>query len=214
MAHPPNGDGGSPILLEARALACERGDRLLFANLNFSLAAHALLQVEGQNGAGKTSLLRILCGLALPSAGSVCWRGQALGVRREEFLSELAYLGHHHGVKGALTPEENLAVARGLAHPALAIAEALRTVGLLPYHDHPCQELSAGQRRRVALARLLTVRATLWILDEPFTSLDRAGVRMVEMLLQAHLAAGGAAVVVTHQPIQLDGIVQRLSLDA
>ncbi len=206
----------SAPLLEACGLACERGDRILFENLHFSVPAGAMLHIEGRNGAGKTSLLRILCGLAQPMAGTVHWRGRSVGRWREAFLAEVSYVGHHHGVKGSLTPEENLAVARGLAiaHPTVDIAETLRCVGLAAYCDHPCQELSAGQRRRVALARLLAVRTSLWILDEPLTSLDRAGVRMVEGMLHTHLAAGGAVVVVTHHPLQLDGMpVQRISLD-
>jgi len=205
------------VLLEACSLSCERGDRLLFTHLNFSLSSGAMVQVEGRNGAGKTSLLRILCGLAQSGTGTVQWRGRDIHRWRPEFLSEVLYLGHHHGVKGLLTPEENLRVAQGLCvvHPTVGITEALRQVGLAHFYDQPCQSLSAGQRRRVALARLLTTRATLWILDEPFTSLDRAGVRMVEAMLHTHLAAGGAAVITTHHPVQMDSYpVQGVNLDS
>ncbi|CAK0741364.1 cytochrome c maturation protein A [Gammaproteobacteria bacterium] len=216
MVFQPNLEGERMALLEVCHLSCERGDRQLFTNLDFSLNSGAMVQVEGRNGAGKTSLLRILCGLAQPSTGTVQWRGRDIRRWRSEFLSEVLYLGHHHGVKGSLTPEENLKVARGLgvAHPTIGINEALRQVGLGHFYDHPCQGLSAGQRRRVALARLLTIQATLWILDEPFTSLDRAGVQMVEAMLHSHLAAGGAAVITTHHPVRMDGYpVQGVNLD-
>ena len=213
---PLTADGAPPVLLEASGLACERGDRLLFEDLHFSLGAGAMVQIEGRNGAGKTSLLRILCGLAQPSTGTVRWRGREIGRWRQEFLAEVSYIGHHHGVKGTLTPTENVTIARGLgvAHPTVQIADALQEVGLAAFYDYPCQELSAGQRRRVALARLQAMRTCLWVLDEPFTSLDRAGVRMVESMLSTHLTAGGAVVIVTHHPLQMDGYpVQRLSLD-
>lgn len=203
-------------LLETLNLACERGERQLFTELNFTLEAGSMLQIEGRNGAGKTSLLRILCGLATPNSGVVRWRGCDIQQQRQEFLAEVLYLGHHHGVKGALTPEENLQVARGLgvAHPTIGISEALQQVGLAHFADHPCQGLSAGQRRRVALARLLTTSASLWILDEPFTSLDRTGVRMVEGMLRNYLMLGGAVVITTHHPVQMDNYpVQGLNLD-
>ncbi|CAK0748463.1 cytochrome c maturation protein A [Gammaproteobacteria bacterium] len=211
-----NVEGNRVALLEAYNLSCERGDRLLFEHLGFSLEPGAMVQIEGHNGAGKTSLLRILCGLAQPSAGVVRWRGRDIHCQRQEFLSEVLYLGHHHGVKGLFTPEENLKISIGLgvAHPTLSIREALIQVGLDKFHDYPCQSLSAGQRRRVALARLLTTQTNLWILDEPFTSLDRSGVRMVEVMLRAHLATGGAAVITTHHPVKMDDYpVQKVNLD-
>jgi heme exporter protein A len=189
---------------------------MLFVGLNFTLNSGAMVQIEGRNGAGKTSLLRILCGLAQPSTGTVYWRGSDIHHQRQEFLSEVSYLGHHHGVKGTLTPEENLRFACGLeaSHPTVGIADALQQVGLKNFHDHPCQGLSAGQRRRVALARLLTTKTVLWILDEPFTSLDHAGSRMVEKMLRTHLSSGGAAVITTHHPVQMDDYpVQGVNLD-
>ena len=195
----------SPVLLEACDLTCERGERRLFHQLNLRLAAGAMIQLEGRNGAGKTSLLRLLCGLAQPQDGTVLWRGQDIRRHRLEFLAEVLYLGHHHGVKDFLTPEENLRVTLGLvvSDPAVSIRDALTRVGLADFYDQPAHELSAGQRRRVALARLLVTRATLWVLDEPFTSLDKVGVKMVEAMLQQHLDRGGAAIITTHHPVSM-----------
>jgi heme exporter protein A len=198
---------GAPLTLEARALACERGERLLFADLDLRLASGAMLQVEGHNGSGKTSLLRILCGLAQPLEGRVLWCGKDIRRHRHDYLNHVAYLGHANGIKGELTPLENLRIAQGLGHPdpQVSATEALERVGLADFDDAPCHTLSAGQRRRVALAHLLAVRTPLWVLDEPFTSLDRRGVAMVEGLLRGHLDRGGMAVVTTHHPMDLGG---------
>jgi heme exporter protein A len=205
----------STTLLEARGLECIRGDRILFTNLSFKLSAGTALRVEGPNGAGKTSLLRILCGLSLPSEGEVCWRGGDITKLMSEFLDEVAYVGHIHGVKGDLTPLENLDIARSLAGIAQEItsAEALAVLGLEGYEDLPCRMLSAGQRRRVALARLLVVSARLWILDEPYTALDTTGIATVEVLITEHLISGGVAVFTSHQPITLgDQPIDHISL--
>ncbi len=189
--------------LTAENLACERGGRLLFSGLDIHLEAGNLMLVEGTNGSGKTSLLRILCGLAQPSEGVVRWRGEEIGKARERFCAELMYLGHNHGVKGDLTPYENLRIARDLAgaKSAVTLDEALDDAGLAGFEDVPARTLSAGQRRRVALARLLVVRARLWVLDEPFTALDAHGVLLVEKMLDRHLQQGGMALVSTHQPV-------------
>lgn len=204
----------SPIL-EARSLECIRGDRILFTNLSFALNAGTALQVEGPNGAGKTSLLRILCGLSLPSEGEVRWQGEDIRKTRSEFLDEVAYVGHIHGVKGDLTSLENLDIARSLGGTAQGIStvDALAMLGLGGYEDLPCRMLSAGQRRRVALARLLVVEARLWILDEPFTALDTTGIATVEVLITEHLISGGVAVLTSHQPITLgDQTTDHISL--
>jgi heme exporter protein A len=200
--------------LEAEGLCCERDERRLFEGLGFSLAAGELLLVEGENGAGKTSLLRILCGLAEPAEGAVRWRGAPLADDRAGFGAELFYLGHLPAVKLDLTPEENLGFAAGLRHEAApaAIAAALAEVGLYGYEDQPARTLSAGQRRRVSLAGLCLTRAPLWILDEPFTALDKAGIAWLQGRLAAHLDAGGLVVMTTHQPLELGRPVRRLVL--
>lgn len=194
-------------MLEARALQCVRDDRVLFQDLSFAVAAGTVLEVEGHNGSGKTSLLRILCGLALPGAGEIRWRGRPLGQDRGGYFTEMAYQGHNHGVKLELTPLENLRVARALKPPRAEPDPwlALERVGLQGYEDVPARMLSAGQCRRVALARLLTTHATLWILDEPFTAIDKHGVAQIEELIIDHVRGGGAAVLTTHHKARLDG---------
>jgi len=203
-------------LLSVHGLGCEKGGRILFSDVGFSLSPGQLLQIEGQNGAGKTSLLRILCGLARPNAGVISWRGQEMGQTRALFLSETSYLGHLHGVKGTLTSIENLRVVLGLGslRSEVKISEALKQVGLANFRNSLCHTLSAGQRRRVALARLLITRSTLWILDEPFTALDRSGIQMVEGMLHEHLSKGGTVAMTTHQPVRLEGhTIQSLILE-
>lgn len=193
---PPHG-------LAARGLACVRDDRILFENLDFDLTPGQILQVEGHNGSGKTSLLRILCGLALPAEGTVYWNGQDILQDRLRYQAELAYLGHAHGVKAELTALENLRLSLALRnHPPLDLAEVLARVGLRGFEDVPARALSAGQQRRVSLARLLLSQAQVWILDEPFTSLDKAGIAYVESLLAEHEARGGMAALTSHHPVR------------
>lgn len=204
-------------ILEVSGLECLRGERTLFTHLSFTLASGMALQVEGPNGAGKTSLLRILCGLSLPSEGVVRWQGDDIRRIRAEFIDELVYIGHSHGVKGDLTPLENLDIARSLGGTSTGIssAEALAVLGLAGYEDLPCRLLSAGQRRRVALARLLVVEARLWILDEPYTALDTSGIATVERLIAGHLTSGGLAVLTSHQALTLGNrAIGRLRLSA
>lgn len=200
--------------LSVEGLACERDERVLLEGLGFALASGELLLVEGENGAGKTSLLRLLCGLAEPAQGRVLWRGRALADCRGEYAAELFYLGHLSGVKLDLSPEENLGFAAGLRQGVAAaeIAAALAQVGLYGYEDQPARTLSAGQRRRVALAGLCLTRAPLWILDEPFTALDKAGIAWLQGRLAAHLDGGGLVIMTTHQPLELGRAVRRLAL--
>jgi heme exporter protein A len=194
-----------PVPLEVQDLECERGDRTLFSGLGFRVGRGEVLQVEGANGSGKTSLLRILCGLALPTQGVVLWRGMDIQRVRSQYFAELAYLGHVPAVKEDLTPLENLRMARvlGRARDDLSLDEALERMGLFGFEDVPARTLSAGQRRRVALARLLVRQAGLWVLDEPFTALDRKGRENVESTLADHTQRGGAAVISTHHAINL-----------
>lgn len=196
-------------MLFADNLACERGERLLFKNLGFELGEGEALLVRGGNGHGKTSLLRILCGLSQPAAGEVRWRGQPISSEHELYCREMVYLGHANGIKDDLTPLENLRLVAALDGRDLdaPVAEAaLEQVGLSRCMDFPTRILSFGQRRRVALAGLMTAGALLWILDEPLTGLDIHGVAMVEKLIRDHVVAGGMAIMTTHQPLVLEGV--------
>ncbi|KAF0100409.1 MAG: heme exporter protein CcmA [bacterium] len=201
-------------LLSVHDLACARGERLLFKDMNFTVGAGELLLVQGGNGQGKTSLLRLLTGLARPEAGEIRWRGEPIGKCRDLFHAEMIYLGHANGVKDDLDPIENLRFAEGLQGRAFERERAidlLQRLGLSRCLDLPCRVLSFGQRRRVALSALLLADAKLWILDEPLTGLDVHAVALMEGLIRDHLAAGGMAVATTHQALNLEGVkVQRL----
>jgi heme exporter protein A len=195
-------------------LACERSERLLFKGLSFGLSASQLLLVQGGNGQGKTSLLRLLTGLGRPDAGEVRWRGESIARCRDRYHREMAYLGHANGIKDDLTPVENLRFHVALHGRPFEQAQALDTLkrlGLSRCLDLPCRALSFGQRRRVALSALLLAGASLWILDEPLTGLDVTAVALVEGLIRDHLNAGGMVVATTHQVMNLAGVdVQRL----
>lgn len=188
-------------MLEAADLRCERGGRVLFERLSFRLAAGEFLRVSGANGSGKTSLLRVLCGLLTPSRGSVRWKGEPVAALREEYARQLVYLGHAPAVKGDLTAEENLSIACTLAGVAAsrdAVKSALARFALPD--DVPVRRLSQGQRRRAALARLaLSGGVPLWLLDEPFAALDAEGIERLGALLSGHAEKGGAIVFTTHQ---------------
>jgi heme exporter protein A len=189
--------------LEAVALACERDWRLLFEQLELRLEKGQMLQISGPNGSGKTSLLRLLCGLMQPTAGQILLQGQPLESQRSELARNLLWIGHAAGIKGLLTPEENLAWLCALHQPAdrEAIWQALAQVGLRGFEDVPCHTLSAGQQRRVALARLYLAPPPLWILDEPFTALDKHGVAQLEGHLARHCEQGGLVVLTTHHTL-------------
>jgi heme exporter protein A len=204
-------------LLAIVDLECLRGDNLLFTGLNFQLNPGQLLQIEGANGSGKTSLLRILAGLSLASEGEVRWEGLDILKQRAVYFSQMAYLGHTLGVKSDLSPLENLRMdlaLSGIAFDADAVCRVLDRVGLFGREDMPARALSAGQKQRVALARLLACPAKLWIMDEPFTALDASGVGLVRSLLEAHLQQGGMAVLTSHQAVEVRGDVVRLDLSA
>ncbi|MCF5473959.1 cytochrome c biogenesis heme-transporting ATPase CcmA [Pseudomonas syringae] len=192
----------SPFL-QAKALACERDWRVLFENLDLQLRAGEMLQVSGPNGCGKTSLLRVLCGLMQPTAGQVLLNGQPLDRQRAEPGRNLLWIGHAPALKDLLTPLENLAWLCALHQPASAdaIVQALGSVGLTGFEDAPCHTLSAGQQRRVALARLYLPGPPLWMLDEPFTALDRQGITQLENHLAEHCENGGMVVMTTHHTL-------------
>lgn len=205
----------SQPLLRAENLFCERDDRVLFDGLSLAVEAGEIVQIEGANGSGKTTLLRILSGLSNHYEGRLYWRGEPVDEVVEQFRSELLYFGHHPGVKALLTPEENLRWYQAL-HPSLEfgdIGHALEQVGLRGFEDVPCHTLSAGQHRRVSLARLYLSRAPLWILDEPFTAIDKRGVAAKEALIRRHVEQGGAVILTTHQDLQTAGRVRRINLD-
>jgi len=201
-------------LLALGRLACVRGGRSLFSGLNLQLAGGQMLHVRGANGAGKTSLLRMVCGLLLPTEGQVLWRGQPVAAQREEFGRELVYLGHGASLKDDLSPMENLVSACQLGgvhrSPRHALA-ALDAAGLGGFEHTPVRRLSQGQRRRAALARLaLTDSAPLWVLDEPFNALDAGACGWLEALLHAHLQGAGIVVLTGHQDTLLPQAQQQV----
>lgn len=193
-------------MLEVAALACRRGDRRLFVDLSFTLEPQTLLHVRGRNGSGKTTLLRVLCGLLRPDLGTIRWRGQDIDQLAEDYRRDLLYFGHLNGIKGDLTGLENLRIAAVLDQDPVdnrEIFQALHRIGLDGFEDLPTRMLSQGQKKRVALARLMLSKAPLWILDEPFTALDTDAVELLQQLIADRVAAGGAVVLTTHQQVAL-----------
>ena len=201
-------------MLTATGLSCVRGERRLFAGLDLAVGPGEWLHVQGENGAGKTSLLRILAGLSPPAAGEIYWQGEPVKALAEEFRRHLLFLGHHGAVKEELTPLENLTLAAQLDGTRLDETEALQALGrfgLRGREDLAVRFLSAGQKRRVLLARLAVRKATLWILDEPFTALDVKAVDMLSGLIVDHISGGGLAILTSHQSIPVqDGVVGKV----
>ena len=195
------------MMFEAQALECIRDDRLLFRDLSFTVGEGEVLQIEGPNGSGKTSLLRIICGLRLPESGEIHWYGEPVRGNREDYYANMVYIGHLPCIKGDLTVMENirsLLDARSQSLSREVIEAALSKVGLASYEDVPGKALSSGQRRRILLAFVHLSQAKLWILDEPLTALDVQGVALMESMILEHRAAGGSVVFTTHHGMQLD----------
>lgn len=206
---PPSHSSPSPVL-EALTLECLRGDRRLFSGISFRLEGGELLHLQGGNGSGKTTLLRILLGLTPPTSGAVTWKGEP--VKSETLRADLCYLGHQNAIKEEFTPLENLLATTYLALEAMSeddALDALEQVGLAGREDLACKYLSQGQKRRVALARLVHERRPLWILDEPFVALDTGAVTWLAGVISAHLQRGGCAVMTTHQAVDIPAATVR-----
>lgn len=203
-------------MLDVLNLECTRGDRRLFSTLNFTLQPGELLHLYGHNGSGKTTLMRTVCGLIAPSDGEVRWRGENIRSLRDEFAKDVIYIGHKNGIKDDLNGIENLRIACLLDGDPISEEtawDALERIGLNGHEDLPTKVLSQGQKKRVALARLLVSKAPLWVLDEPFTALDKAAVGLLQSVIARHVADGGMVILTTHQDVALTaGEVKQLRL--
>jgi heme exporter protein A len=211
---PVRSEGAQTAALAIQGVHVWRGDRHVLKGLSFALEAGDLVHVAGPNGTGKTTLLRVLCGLLRPEQGSVQWQGRPLAAVRADYQAQLAYASHEPALKADLTALENLRFAVGLKRRVsdAELRAELDRCGVGRCAELPARVLSAGQRRRVALARVLAMRAALWLLDEPFTNLDAHGTRFLCGLLEEHADAGGLALVVAHQELELQRRVRRLEL--
>ena len=203
-------------MLEAKDISCIRGNRELFRHLTFRVEQGTALRIHGVNGAGKTSLLRMIAGLAPIAAGRLSWGGRALSEMGDEYHAQLVFVGHANALKAHLTPCENVQLGlaiQGLSGDAVAVRAALEEEGLAVATDVPAQWLSAGQQRRVALTRTrFAAGRKLWVLDEPFSSLDDAAVARLSSRLAGHVRSGGVVVYTTHQDVRIDAPTNLLEL--
>jgi heme exporter protein A len=204
-------------ILEVNNLTCVRGERLLFSDVSFALSPGGFIQLTGPNGSGKTSLLRIVCGLLTPERGEIRWQGAQIHSLGEEYSRMITYLGHRNAVKEELNSLENLRISSGLAGCELTHSQAqqaLARVGLAGRENLLARFLSEGQRRRSAVGRLITCNTALWLLDEVLASLDHAATALIEAIIGEHLGKGGMAIVATHQELHIAaGSFQRIELE-
>ena len=197
------------LTLQAQDLACVRGERKLFSNLSFGLSSGDCLHVRGENGVGKTSLLRLLTGLSKPDAGQILWNQQSIAKQTDLYHRDILFLGHRDALKEELSALENLQIYAALDDIALPVEKALAALwrfGLRGRENLPVNCLSAGQKRRVLMARMLTRQAKLWILDEPFNALDVNAVAQLEELMAEHLASNGMLILTSHQIVNIPNI--------
>lgn len=201
-------------VIEASELSCIRDDRILFESLSFRLQSAQVLLVEGENGCGKSSLLRILCGLRRPDSGEILWNSDPIEQLGINFHTHIAYVGHLNGIKLDLTVEENLEIAKSLGHPSnRSVSDVTRQIDLEGYEETPTRSLSAGQRRRLALGRLLVTQNKLWVLDEPFTALDKHGIKLFEDQICRYAANQGIVILSSHQDFDFNNLpIQRINL--
>jgi heme exporter protein A len=199
-------------------IGCSKGGRPLFQGIQCTLRPGRWLHVAGANGIGKTSMLRMLCGLSPIESGDILWNGQSIRAQRAMFQQDLCYLGHLNGLQESMTVQENLAFAtalRGYAADPAQVSDTLARFGVAGRGQQLVRHLSQGQKRRVALSRLALTPARLWVLDEPFVAMDDAGIRMLANLIAKHLDHGGLAVLTSHQPVDIGTVpVQTLELRA
>lgn len=196
-----------------RNLTCSRNERVLFQSINLSLRAGEVLFLEGENGSGKTSLLRIICGFRFQDEGEIIW-GNSRVKDKSAYLENISYIGHKNGIKDELTVEENLLHMRSMMPVSeIKTEQVLKHMGLVKQADVLTRQLSAGQKRKLALSRLLLSKAAFWVLDEPFTSLDRASVVFFEGVIKKHVKSGGMLILTSHHDIDLSGLsVNRFNL--
>lgn len=201
----------SEARLEANSLACERGERLVFEGVGLALKGGDILSVRGPNGSGKSTLLRLLAGFIMPVDGTVTWNGESIYSEAEDYRMDVGYVGHLDPVKPALTVRENIDLWTGLSGKSAHVDEALTAFALDGLASLPARYLSSGQRRRLNLARLVAEKRTLWLLDEPMVGLDTASAERLQSALRAHRAAGGIAVIATHNDLSV-GPVEELQM--